>query len=234
MEEIDSASRNNDPIQKLAEDFAKWGGSWNIDKKDTYIKQESYALDIILQSLDEDDQALVDEYETAKNLWTALKSKYSKTNESIANRYMAKIAGFSYKPSRGIDGSWTKLKEYRRKLISAKSVMKSAYPDDALFLILTKKLPKEFKATTDGFRMRPELTVEDKLKYLYEVEEDHNSNKDGGDNSDSDSEKAHVARTGRVRKYQPPHRRRKESIDSNDSDVSAKNTRLPICFLCNV
>jgi hypothetical protein len=212
-------------IDKLAEDFAKWGGSWNIDRKDAYVKAEAYALDIMLQSLDEEDQALIDEYETALGIWTALKVKYSKTHEFTANTYMTKIAQFEFNAELGLDGCWAKLKEYRRKLIGANKIMKNAYPDAALLLILTKSLPDTYRATTDGFRLHPSMPVEDKLKILYEVEEDDKAGKD---------ESAHLARAGRAGKYVPPQRRRQDSTDSPNSDHSNRNHRnAPECYLCD-
>ena len=213
----DATKKNS--IDKLVEDFARWGGSWNIEKKEAYNKAESNALDIMLQSLNEEDQALIDEYETALGLWTALQVKYSKTNESTANIYMGKITQFTFDKKAGLDSSWAKLKEYRRKLIAAKGVMKSAYPDEALFLILTKKLPSIYKATTDGFRLQKDMLVEDKLRILYEVEED---NKEA-------EEQAHLAQTSRRGKYIPPQRRRQQSYDSSASDCSERDTQ---CFLC--
>ena len=210
-------------IDKLADDFQRWGGSWIIEKKEAYAKAEALALDIMLQSLDEEDQALVDEYECALDFWTALKVKYSKTNESTANTYMAKIAQFEFDPEVGLDRCWAKLKEYRRKLISANDIMKNAYPDGALLLVLTKKLPDIYKATTDGLRLHPSMSVEDKLKILYEVEEE-NKPKD---------ESAHLARSGRSGKYVPPQRRRQGSADSSSSNRSYRNTRTSVeCFLC--
>jgi hypothetical protein len=206
-------------IDRIVEDLGRWGGSWNIEKKEAYSKAESNALDIMLQSLDEDDQALVDEYETALGTWTALQAKYNKTNESTANNYISKIAQYVFDEKTGLDSAWAEIKGYRRKLIAANPIMKSAYPDEALFLILTKKLPSTYKATTDGFRLQTSMPVEDKLRILYEVEED-NKNAE---------EQAYLARTRRNGKYIPPQRRRHRSSDSSSSDQPERELH---CYLC--
>jgi hypothetical protein len=46
------------------------------------------------QSLDDDDEALVNEYETAYTLWRYLQKKYAKTSAVTANVYMTKIQTF--------------------------------------------------------------------------------------------------------------------------------------------
>ena len=115
---------------------------------------------------------MIDEHQTALRVWNALKGKYFRTNKYSANTYLTKIVTFQFCKEMSLDNSWAKLKEFRRKLISADPIMKNAYPDAALFLILTKTLPGAFKVTTNGFRIQVTLSVEDKLKILNEVEED--------------------------------------------------------------
>ena len=53
---------------------------------------------------------------------------------------MTKLQNFTFEKDVGIDGSWTKLKEYRRKIVAANAAMKNAYPDEALLLVLTLSL----------------------------------------------------------------------------------------------
>jgi hypothetical protein len=37
----------------------------NVDKRDKYLEDEATAIDLLFRSLSDDDQALVDEYDTA-------------------------------------------------------------------------------------------------------------------------------------------------------------------------
>jgi hypothetical protein len=64
---------------------------------------------IFRNGLSEDDEPLIEQYETAKNIWTQFKLKYGKTNESTANEYLRKLQDFSFNEI-GSDRSWTKLK----------------------------------------------------------------------------------------------------------------------------
>jgi len=66
----------------------------NIDKHEKYLKDEANALYYMCQSLDDDDEALVNEYETAYTLWRYLQKKYAKTSAVTANVYMTKIQTF--------------------------------------------------------------------------------------------------------------------------------------------
>ena len=181
-------------------------------KVEKYEKAEATSLFLILQALSAEDFDLIDEHETALRVWNALKGKYFRTNEYSANTYLTKIATFEFRQEMGLDNSWAKLKEFRRKLISADPIMKNAYPDAALFLILTKTLPAAFKATTDGFRIQVTLSVEDKLKILNEVEEDLRLQ----------NEKALVARQ-KLSKFPQKMRQNQNS----DSDSPAYR-----CYLC--
>lgn len=183
------------------------GGTWNTEKKDTYDKDQASALLYMTLTMSKDDGELLDEYETAKALWAGLRAKYSKTSESTANTYLSKITQFEFDESSGIDGAWSKLKEYRRKLISANTDMKNAYSDKALFLVMTRSLPVAYKPTVDTFRLAPSMDIEEKLRILHEVEED------------TKAETAMIARQHARRA--PRHR--------SDSNSSANSNG---CYLC--
>lgn len=209
-------------VDKVAADLASWGsGSWNIQKKEDYRVASGRAIDFILQSLCEEDQALYDEHASAMALWTALKVKHSRTNKNEANSNLANIANFVYDAKLGVNGCWAKLKEYRRKLIAANALMKNSYPDEGLLMIFTRTMPIEFRATIDVLKFQLTMTVDEKLKALYEVEE---RNKEANDKESEES--AHIARGS---KYIPPYRR--NSNDSTGSDSRRKyNT---VCLLCD-
>ncbi|KAI0991596.1 hypothetical protein K3495_g16591, partial [Podosphaera aphanis] len=161
-----------------------------------------------------EDADMIDEHETALAVWNALRQKYCKTNEFSANAYLASIATFEFEEDTRLDNAWAKLKEYRRKLISADPIMRNAYPDAALFLILTKSLPSAFKATTDGFRLHNQMSVDEKLRILNEVEEDIRSQ----------SEKALVARQKKFKKS-------KKARPNQDSESDSDNPGYS-CYLC--
>jgi hypothetical protein len=70
----------------------------NIEKKMKYQKDRASALSYICRSLNDDDEALVDEYDTAEQLWIYLKSKYTRVSAVTANAYMTKIQNFRFQP----------------------------------------------------------------------------------------------------------------------------------------
>lgn len=203
-------------IQKLTSDFERLGGTWNKEKAQQFDKDQAKALYCIVTCLSLDDQEIIDEYETAEKVWTRLKSKYSKTSESTANTYMTRLQNFEFDKEKGIDACWSKLREYRRKLIAADSNLKQTYPDQALLLILTRSLPTEYKATRDGLRLQQQLTVDEKIKILVEVDEE---------TREAES-KALIARQSR----QDSRRKRRSSSGSSNSDKSPK--RKLECYIC--
>jgi gag-polypeptide of LTR copia-type len=131
-----------------------------------FLKDEAAALMYICQSLDEDDQSLVDEYEAAHDLWAYLKLKYSRTDAVTANIYMTKIQTFTLDDGSTIIGAWDKLKGYRRKLGAADPEAKGAYTDRSLLLVLTRALPKDYKTMINSLDIQTELTVDEKIKHL--------------------------------------------------------------------
>jgi hypothetical protein len=142
----------------------------NIDKKEKYLEDEATAIDILFRSLSDEDQALIDEYETAFQFWAYLREKYSQTDATTANIYMTKIQTFTFNPENKIVGSWETLKDYRRKLVAADALFNEAFQDSALLLVLCRSLPESFTTTIDTFNAQLNLTVKQKLKFLEEKE----------------------------------------------------------------
>ncbi|KAG9384375.1 hypothetical protein A1F94_003922 [Pyrenophora tritici-repentis] len=101
----------------LTSDFERLGGTWNAEKAKEYDKDEAKALFYITNSLLDDDDALADEYETASALWTALKVKYSKTDQLTANNIMTKLQNFTWKDEKDVDYTWAKLKNTAARLL---------------------------------------------------------------------------------------------------------------------
>ena len=83
---------------------------------------------------------------------------------------MTRIQTFTFDSESTIVGSWEKLKDYRRKLVSVDADTNRAYKDSALLLILIRSLPLSFRAIIDTLNAQLNLTVEQKLKFLEEKE----------------------------------------------------------------
>jgi hypothetical protein len=210
-------------VENITSQFERIGGTWSLDKAKEWDQADARALEIILEGLGQDDAVLVDEYETAMAVWTQLKIKYEKTSATTANQYMTLMQNFAYDKSIGIDGSWTKLKEYRRKLVAANSEMRLAYPDGALLLILTIALRKEghYSAILDGFLTQQTLSTEEKIKILGEKETQLKGT--------AKDERAHAAwRQHKAVYHHPNHPPRR---NSNNSDTSMADVALE-CFCC--
>lgn len=194
----------------------------NLDKKAKYLKDEASALSYMCRSLSDDDEALVDEYDTARTLWNYLKSKYSRTSDITANSYLTMIQTFTFKPTRHpemtVIEAWDKLKEYRRKLGAANPAFKDSYRDEALFLVLTRSLPSEYQTTIDAMSVQSTLAVEDKIKYLTAKEL-----------SIQETEQAHTASGKYVIPNRRGERRGSSPFAKQEQDDEAKTY---VCHLC--
>ncbi|KAI0990735.1 hypothetical protein K3495_g17452, partial [Podosphaera aphanis] len=107
---------------------------------------------------------------------------------------MTDIQNFVFEDGFTVCSAWDKLKDLRRKLGAGSEDAKKTYSDAALFLILSRALPKSFGHTVDGLDLHVEMSVEEKIKHLeakeLKLQYDHES--------------AHLARGP---SYVPPHRR---------------------------
>lgn len=207
-------------IRDLASDFERLGGTWNAEKAKEYDKDEAKALFYITNSLHDDDDALADEYETASALWTALKAKYSKTDQLTANNMMAKLQNFSWEDEKNVDYAWAKLKEYRRKIVAAKPAAKGLYDDEALLQIMLRALPQSYGSVIDYLDLQTTLKVEEKIAALRTKEL----------RLDDTAEHANVA----FPKYRHPNHRRKSDSSIRDRSRSASPGTAPDtgCLYC--
>lgn len=220
-----SSTSTDTSIDQLASEFEQLGGTWDLEKSRQWDRDEAKALKIILEGLSSDDSTILDEYETAASVWTQLKLKYERTSTSTANQYMTSLHAFSFDKELGIDGSWSRLKEFRRKIVAANAAMKNSYPDDALFLILTLALQKQgqYTAVIDGFLTQQSLTIDEKIKILQEKEARLDDSKV--------NERAHAAWRQHREVYRHPNHRSRRHSHSSDSDTSMNN--LPTtCYCC--
>ena len=103
----------------------------------------------IFQALGPNDQPLYDEYKTAYDLQEHLKTKYAVLDAAQATLYMNKLLNFQYTNKFTIMSAQDKLKEYRRKLSSANTVLALVYPDENLYMILSQALPGDYATTKD-------------------------------------------------------------------------------------
>lgn len=211
-------------VDNLTSKFERMGGSWNIERAEKWDQADAKALEIILDGLGPDDSILIDEYETASAVWTQLKIKYNKTSASTANQYLTALYNFSFDKDTGIDGSWTKLKEYRRKLVAANPTMRLAHPDEGLFLILTTALQRQGSYTTeiDGFLTQQSLSADEKLKILGEKEAQLQG-------QSGRSEKANAAWRQHKEVYRHPNHSSRRNSGSSDMSMTGVSFE---CYCC--
>ncbi|KAI1000195.1 hypothetical protein K3495_g8003 [Podosphaera aphanis] len=81
---------------------------------------------------------------------------------------MTRIQTFTFDEDKGIFAAWSLLKDHRRKLVAANPNLRQTYPDEALFLILTRSLPKSFKLLSRASIAQLNLTIQEKMDMLIE------------------------------------------------------------------
>ncbi|KAI0994353.1 hypothetical protein K3495_g13829 [Podosphaera aphanis] len=125
--------------------------------------------------LGDDDQAVFDQFERPNEIWKSLKDKYSEASAASASHYMKKIQKFPEEydiEAKGITNAWQTLKGYAVKLGNADESFRNSYSEKFLFLILIKMLSDKYTSLLDGFRLRPDLTAQEKVTILEDKERD--------------------------------------------------------------
>lgn len=74
-ENIKKGKVRESEIDNLTTSFQKLGGCWNDEKALKFHRDESKLLSILTDFLSEDDQNIIDEYLTAKQVWSQLKKE---------------------------------------------------------------------------------------------------------------------------------------------------------------
>lgn len=212
----DSSTSKKADVEEVAQKSQSKTIFLNVEKKTKYLKDAGTIKVLLLKGLDNDDQALLDEYETPAKLWKYLKSKYSKPSKLAAAQYTRELNNFEFTSELTIMDAYNKLKEIRRKIVSAKPSAKGQYDDEALLLILISALPKVYQSTVDSLSINNDLPVDEQLKHLESKEERLRFA--------PDNEHAHAARTRSTKS------RRLKQQQSQDSDVEMIDTIE--CYLC--
>ncbi|KAI1006133.1 hypothetical protein K3495_g2081 [Podosphaera aphanis] len=119
---------------------------------------------LLTDHLSDDDQSVFDEYQRPCDIWKRLKDKYDKPSEATASLYMKKIQDFPKEFDLEVKG--------KAKLENSDESFKNTCPEKFLFLISTKMLSKEYMSLLDSFRLRPDLTIQEKVEILEDKERD--------------------------------------------------------------
>ena len=187
----------------------------NIERAAKYTKDEATAIMYIIHGLSDDDQALIDEYPAAIDLWAYLKKRFGRIDTTTASIYMTKLQTFEFEEGSTIMAAWDKLKDYHQKLSTADQEAGKIYSDAAMYLILTRSLSTDYKPTISTLKIQATLSVEEKLKHLEEQEMSIKEDTEHG-----------LAAFKKSSKYIPPHHH--QCSRSSDSDSSIHGN----CHLC--
>lgn len=217
-------SKDSDDIDQITSDIARLSGSFDVEKKEAYERADVRARAMIIRYLGEEDRAFAMTRRSAFVLWAALKNKYSQPCHATASKYQDKIFMFTFKESLGIEGNWSKLKQYRRRAENNNAAIKDVFKDNFLYNIFQKSLPDAYENLLDVFMCNESLTIPEKINFLYQKEcrlklhqnESRSTTRDDS-NDDEGQKDVHHNRS----------RRRRQSSASQDSTASQV-----ICCLC--
>ncbi|KAI0998987.1 hypothetical protein K3495_g9209 [Podosphaera aphanis] len=154
------------------------------------LKEAEYALGYVYQDdeasawyeihlcLDDIDLDFVKEFNTTNSKWNALIKKYTKFRPATNRETVKKITVFTFEPDETLERGWTRIREYRRRVVEATPQLAKAYSVEYLFDFFMQALPPEYKMTRQIIDGQPFLPVLDKLDVLYRAEDEIRTSKD--------------------------------------------------------
>lgn len=159
-----NTTKSNENFENLISSFQKLRGTWNTEKVAQSKKDQARVISILTDQLFDDDQNIIDEFTSVKEVWAQLIKKYGKLSVTAANSYVDKIQPFEFDETEGIDAAWSNLRHHRRKLIAASSNLKHTYTDDGLLMKLMNRLPDYYQTIIHGLHLFENLSPEEKKK----------------------------------------------------------------------
>lgn len=119
--------------------------------------------------ISEDDQELLAEKTTAKEVWQSLKTKYEQRLPTNGRQYLAEFAAYKMSPGESIDEAWAYLTKLGRKLATAQPDIGSLNTPERRFQALLQALPEDYRTVRDGIDSQP-IIVDEGLSRLQEKE----------------------------------------------------------------
>lgn len=117
----------------------------------------------------EDDEELVSELQTAKEVWQELKKKYA-DNQATGRKLMKQYFSFQKTEDMSIDGAWTYLQALGKRIKVAQPEMAAAINTKARAQVLLSGLPDQWSTIRDAIDGQPSLSPESILSILQEKE----------------------------------------------------------------
>lgn len=117
----------------------------------------------------EDDEELVSELQTAKEVWQELKKKYA-DNQATGRKLLKQYFSFQKAEDMSIDGAWTHLQALGKRIKVAQPEMAAAINPKARAQVLLSGLPEQWSTIRDAIDGQPSLSPESILSILQEKE----------------------------------------------------------------
>ncbi|GIZ37497.1 hypothetical protein CKM354_000094200 [Cercospora kikuchii] len=132
-------------------------------------KSQYKAIWWISLCIGEDDEELVSELQTAKEVWQELKKKYA-DNQATGRKLLKQYFSFQKAEDMSIDGAWTHLQALGKRIKVAQPEMAAAINPKARAQVLLSGLPEQWSTIRDAIDGQPSLSPESILSILQEKE----------------------------------------------------------------
>jgi len=152
----------------------------------------------------------------SKGAWDYLWKKYSRTRPVADRANLRELHSFQL-GALSIDDAWIKLKELRRRVVTADSTQKASLTEGALFSLLLEALPPSYETVVDSLDSSTQA-IENKLDILRSKADRLNKTEKG---------KLEDTETGMYSRGKKGDRRKR--CDSEDSSGDER----PLCYKCD-
>ena len=203
-----------------------WGIGLGFGEKDTGPKLDARAQYQLIACIDDDDQELVAELETSREIWKALVNKYKEKLQTTGRQYLQELMNYKKSPDMTIEATYTDITKKSRKVASLQPDMAGLANPKRRFQTLLQSLPSEYDVIRDAIDAQDNPDVDRSIQKLQEKEAQLAAIK---------AESALLARDQKDNRRQPYRipQRRSSSSDESPRRSNAKTRKTRGCFLCD-
>ena len=222
----DAATPSTDSVDGLAKRLQSFSFDPSSPQFDT--KSNAQATFKIISRINEDDQEMAMEKNTAKEIWDALKNKYTKKLPTTSREDIRKFVAYKMKPDQTIENAWTDLRKLSKRIIAAQPQMAHFATIEGRLQQLLASLPDSYSSTRDTIDAQSTLDVDQAIHKLREKEAQLKESSETA--LWANKEKSSRNDRSRDRRHQSKSRRHRSS-SSSGSDFTRSKKKVE-CLGC--
>jgi hypothetical protein len=140
----------------------------HVERSSAWKKKDEEAKELIVMSVDDDQNSFLFDATTSKEMWENLKDAYQEVSSANKMRLRSLFLNYKKDPRKSMLAHINKVKEMVQEL----KAIGTEVPKEEIILVLLQSLPEEYRVVKSSLKTRDNLTVETVCARLREEEQD--------------------------------------------------------------